>query len=87
MGIDGSFEVSAEEDLASAVTLRFRRLDSGREGEVRLAQLRRGDTVRMKIPGEICKGVVRAEFDIQVMGAGSGGMRYADVQGPYEKRC
>ena len=87
LGKDGAFEVSADEDLASSVTLRFRRLDSGREGEVRLAQLKRGDSVRMNVPAAICKGVVLAEFDIQVSGAGSGGKRYSDVQGPFEKRC
>ena len=54
---------------------------------MRLAQLKRGDSVRMNIPAAICKGVVLAEFDIQVSGAGSGGKRYADVQGPFEKRC
>jgi hypothetical protein len=87
LGKDGAFEISADEDLASSVILRFRRLDSGREGAVRLAQLKRGDSVRMSIPASICKGVVLAEFDIQVSGAGSGGKRYSDVQGPFEKRC
>jgi hypothetical protein len=87
LGKDGAFEIGAEEDLASSITLRFRRLDSGREGEVRLAQLKRGDSVRMNVPAAICKGVVLAEFDIQVSGAGSGGKRYSDVQGPFKKRC
>lgn len=87
MASDTALEVSADEDLASSVTLQFRRLDSNRIGEVRLAQLKRGDTVRMKVPAEICKGVVRAEFDVQVTGPGSGGLRYSDVVGPFEKRC
>ena len=39
---------------------------------MRLAQLKRGDLVQMNIPAAICKGVVLAEFDIQVTGAGSG---------------
>lgn len=87
MAADTAIEVYAEEDLESPVTLHFRRTGSNREGEVRLAQLKRGDTARMRVPQEICKGVVRAEFDVQVSGAGSGGMRYADVVGPFEKRC
>jgi hypothetical protein len=87
MASDTTVEVSADEDLASPVTLRFRRLESDREGEVRLAQLKRGDSVQMRVPAAICKGVVRAVFDVQVTGAGSGGLRYADVQGPFEKRC
>ncbi|HET7708648.1 MAG TPA: hypothetical protein VFK50_03825 [Sphingomicrobium sp.] len=87
MAVDTAIEIEAEEDLASAVTLHFRRTDSNREGEVRLAQLKRGDTVRLRVPPEICKGVVRAEFDVQVSGAGSGGLRYSDVVGPFEKRC
>ena len=28
-----------------------------------------------------------AEFDVQVTGAGSGGLRYSDLVGPFEKRC
>ena len=84
---DTSLEVSADEDLASAVTLQFRRLDSNRMGEVRLAQMKRGDSIRMNVPVEICRGVVRAEFDVQVTGPGSDGLRYSDVVGPFEKRC
>ncbi|HEX6218120.1 MAG TPA: hypothetical protein VFZ35_02465 [Sphingomicrobium sp.] len=87
MGRDTTLEVQAEEDLASAVTLHFRRTDANREAAVRLAQLKRGDTVRMNVPADICKGVVLAEFDVQVSGPGSGGMRYADLVGPFEKRC
>lgn len=87
MGRDTALEILAEEDLASAVTLQFRRTDANREAEVRLAQLKRGDSVRTAVPAEICKGVVLAEFDVQVTGAGSGGLRYSDVVGPFEKRC
>ena len=87
MSADTAIEVSADEDLASTVTLQFRRLDSNRMGEVRLAQLKRGDTLVMKVPAEICKGVVRVEFDVQVTGPGSDGLRYSDVVGPFEKRC
>lgn len=87
MGKDTTVEVHADEDLASPVTLQFRRTDSNREAAVRLAQLKRGDTVQMRIPPEICKGVVLAEFDVQVTGAGSGGLRYSDLVGPFEKRC
>lgn len=87
MSVDTSVEVSAQEDLASSVTLQFRRLDSGRMSEVRLAQLKRGDSVKMRVPAEICAGVVRVEFDVQVTGPGSDGLRYSDVVGPFEKRC
>ena len=51
LGRDGAFEISADEDLASPVTLRFRRLNSGREGEVRLAQLKRGNSGPHEYPG------------------------------------
>ena len=87
MGKDTALEVLAEEDLASAVTLQFRRTDANRQAEVRLAQLKRGDTVMMRVPAEICKGVVLAEFDVQVTGPGSDGLRYSDIVGPFEKRC
>jgi len=87
MGKDTALEVLAEEDLASAVTLQFRRTDANRQAEVRLAQLKRGDAVMMRVPAEICKGVVLAEFDVQVTGPGSDGLRYSDIVGPFEKRC
>ena len=87
MGKDTALEIVAEEDLASSVTLQFRRTDANREAQVRLAQLKRGDTVLMRVPAEICKGVVLAEFDVQVSGPGSGGLRYSDLVGPFEKRC
>jgi hypothetical protein len=87
MALDTALEVSADEDLASTVTLLFRRLDADRSGEVRLAQLKRGDSIKLKVPAEICKGVVLAEFDVQVTGPGSDGLRYSDVVGPFEKRC
>ena len=87
MGKDTALEIVAEEDLASSVTLQFRRTDANREAEVRLAQLKRGDSVMMRVPAEICKGVVLAEFDVQVTGPGSDGLRYSDLVGPFEKRC
>jgi hypothetical protein len=87
MGKDAALEIVAEEDLESVVTLQFRRADANREAEVRLAQLKRGDSVRLNVPAEICKGVVLAEFDVQVTGPGSDGVRYSDLVGPFEKRC
>ena len=87
MFIDDAIVVRSEDDLVSPVTLRFRRVDSDREGEVRLTQLKRGQEVRLRVPQAVCKGVVRAEFEVHLTGPGSNGRRYSDLQGPFEKRC
>ena len=85
--MDDAIVIRAEEDLASTLTVRFRRVDSDQQGAVRVAQLRRGNSVTLRVPPAVCNGVVRADFDVLVSGPGSDGRRYSDRHGPFSKRC
>ena len=84
--VDG-VEVRADENLGSPLVLTFLRHDSDRRGVVRVAKLKSGDYFRFKFPYAVCKGANWINFDVQISGAGSGGVRYLDTQGPFRKRC
>lgn len=85
MNRDTIMAIRADEDIAGEVGLRFRQQGSDREAEVLLARsgLRRGQSVRLRVPQAVCRGKVRAEFDIQVLKAGI----VADTLGPFNTRC
>lgn len=87
VAVDEMLVIQAEENLASPLTLTFRQAKSGAETDVPVGRLKRGQTVRLNIPPSICKGVVRATFEIQVAGAGTGKMPYSDLIGPIRKDC
>ncbi len=83
------FAVQADADLAGPATLRFVR--KGRErGEVDVAALRRGQIARVKLPPEVCSGVVRSEVAIQIVAGKASPGRVAqvtDTLGPYPIHC
>lgn len=85
--LDDLFIVEADENLASPLTLTFRRTKSGDVEEITLRRLNRGEMARFKVPAAMCKGVVRTTFDVQVSGRGTGTMPYADTLGPFKKAC
>jgi hypothetical protein len=87
VAIDEMIVIQAEENLASPLVLTFRQAKSGAEAEVPVGRLRLGQSVRLQVPSAICKGVVRATFEIQVAGTGNGKLPYSDLIGPIKKDC
>jgi len=87
LSLDDLFILKAEEDLASPLTLTFRRTKSGDVATVGVRRLAKGDVSNIKVPAVICKGVVKATFDVQVSGRGTGTMPYVDTLGPFKKAC
>ena len=87
LAIDDLLIIEAEENLASPLTLTFRRTKSGDVADVTIRRLRQGDVSRIRVPAAMCKGVVRTTFDVQVSGPGTGKLPYADLLGPFRKDC
>jgi hypothetical protein len=79
--------VRADEDLASGTLLRFLRRGDFR-GEVALAQMRKGQSRRFKLPQPLCAGVSSSKVEVQILGrAANGTNQVADTLGPYQLRC
>lgn len=79
--------IEADADFASRATLRFMRKDQPR-GEVAVGPMRLGQVVQIRIPREVCTGVVRSELAIEVIpGAPGTNARPASTKGPYTLRC
>jgi hypothetical protein len=74
--------VRAREDVRKGLELQF-----ARNGEVRatvdLAELRRGKSVRIPLPADVCRGVGDGRLDLQIV---DGGFVVAS-DGPYSLRC
>ena len=87
LSLDDLFILKAEEDLASPLTLTFRRTKSGDVATVGVRRLAKGDVSNIKVPPAMCKGVVKTTFDVQVSGRGTGTMPYVDTLGPFKKAC
>lgn len=77
--------VSSVEGLENGGTLRFRRKGDDR-GEVRLSALQDGQATRIKLPGELCKGVSSSRVEIELLAPKSTGAVAARL-GPYGLRC
>ena len=82
LGRDTRLTVKAGEPLVGGTTLRFRRNGETR-AEVALSDMRKGQSVRLVMPQQVCGGVVEAEVEIQVDRRGSP----IDERGPYLLRC
>lgn len=82
LGRDTRLTVKAGEQLAGGTTLRFRRYGETR-AEVALTAMRKGQSVRLAIPRQVCGGVVEAEIEIQV----ARGASALDTRGPFLLRC
>ncbi len=72
----------ADGDLAGGASLRFLRRGDAR-AQLALAPMRQGETIRSKLPPELCAGVASTKVEIQVMGSG----QVVDTLGPYTLRC
>lgn len=86
---DTLLRVRADENLPAGTSLRFVRRGDMR-AEVALERLRKGQSVRMNLPMDVCRGVVGSIVEIEVVrqpaGAASVG-QVVDTLGPYELRC
>lgn len=77
--------ISAIEGLEDGGILRFKRRGDAR-GEVVLAPLSVGQSARVRLPGELCRGVANTKFEIELLPAKAGGSVAARL-GPYGLRC
>lgn len=82
---DTILAVTAVEGLEGGGTLRFRRKGEER-GEVRLAPLQAGQSIRVRLPGELCKGVSSSKVEIELLHPKSTGTVAARL-GPFGLRC
>ena len=76
--------VRADENLAGGARLRFLRRGDDR-GEVELAEMRKGQSRRFKLPSQLCAGVVGSQVEIQILGSSTSPV--LDTLGPYPLRC
>lgn len=79
---DTLLTVRADENLAPGFALRFLRKGDDR-GELALAAMPKGRSVRFKLPTEVCRGVSGSRVTIEVLSRGA----VADSLGPYDLRC
>jgi hypothetical protein len=75
--------VSAGEDVAAGTSLRFLRGGDNR-AELDLGSLKKGDSLREKLPGRVCSGVLRGKVQLQVVTKTG---QVADTMGPYALYC
>lgn len=79
---DSSLIVRADEELAAGTVLRFLRRGDVR-GELALAPMRRGQSIRYKLPPKLCQGVQGSKVEIQILGS----KQVVETLGPYPLRC
>ena len=77
--------VSAVRGLENGGSLRFRRKGEER-GAADLGPMRAGQTARVKLPGELCRGISHSKVEIELLGPDSNGTAAARL-GPYGLRC
>lgn len=75
--------VHADEALEDGASLRFLRRGDAK-GEIVLAEMRQGQTIRSRLPAQLCAGVASSKVEIQVVGRGN---QIVDRLGPYQLRC
>lgn len=74
--------IRADEDMPNGASLRFLRGGDPR-AEIDLGSLKKGASLREKLPGRVCAGVLRGKVQVQVTSKG----RVADTYGPYALYC
>ena len=74
--------VSAAEDMPAGTSLRFVRGDDDR-AELDVSQLKKGDSLRQRLPGPVCAGVLRGKVRVQVLAKG----QVAETLGPWNLYC
>jgi hypothetical protein len=79
---DTVITVKAGEPIADSISLRFLRNGEDR-GDVALGAMRKGQSLRFELPQSVCKGIVSAEIEMQVIRSN----QTVDRQGPFLLRC
>jgi hypothetical protein len=79
---DTRLAIRADGELASGTKLRFLRRGDAR-GEVALAGLRQGQTMRYRLPEQLCIGVSNTKVEIQVVSSN----QIVETFGPYKLLC
>lgn len=79
---DTTLTIRAGADVPSGVGLRFVRNGDPR-ATVELAQLRRGKSLRIALPHDVCAGVGDGKLELQVLQNGA----LVSTDGPYSLRC
>ena len=74
--------VRAGEDLPANTSLRFVR-DGDPQADVALAQLKKGKSVRMTVPADVCRHVVGGKLELRIVRAG----QEVGSDGPYNLNC
>ena len=86
---DTSLTIRADETLPAGTSLRFLRRGDIR-AEIALAQMRKGQSRRIRLPAEMCAGVTGSNIEIQVVRSPPGPSslgQVVDRRGPYQLRC
>jgi hypothetical protein len=79
---DTRLAIHADVDLAAGTKLRFLRRGDER-GEVALAGLRQGQSIRARLPEQLCVGVSNSKIEIQVVSSS----QVVETFGPYKLLC
>jgi len=74
--------VRAGEDLPADTSLRFVR-DGDPQADVQLAQLKKGKSVRLTVPADVCRHVVGGKLELRIVRAG----QEVGSDGPYNLNC
>lgn len=86
---DTFLTVRADEDLPAGTSLRFVRSGEAK-ADIELAQLKRGRSVRMPLPSDVCTHAGGGRLEIRIVRklpkAGTGDQEVGD-EGPYNLRC
>ena len=72
----------ADEDVASGTSLRFLR-GGDQRAELDLGPLRKGETLRERLPTRVCSGTLRGRVEVQVINKS----QVAETLGPYALYC
>lgn len=74
--------IRADEDLAAGTSLRFLRGGDAR-AELDLGVLKKGESLREKLPRRVCSGVLRGKVEVQILSKS----QVAETLGPYHLYC
>ena len=83
---DTLLTIRAEQDVPAGIALRFVRNGSD-HGEIALAQLRRGKSMRIALPASVCSGFTNGRLDLQIVHEVGGASEELSSDGPYSLRC
>lgn len=74
--------IRADEDIAGGISVRFLR-GGDQRAEFELGPLGKGESLREKLPGRVCSGVLRGKVQVQVLSKS----KVAETLGPFALYC